>query len=595
MTGFREDGKPGGTRTLFLLGLLVVLGAAIYSNTLRSPFVFDDGPSITRNPAITDLDNFFINSTGYDKYPTRFLGLLTFALNYRIGGLDPFGYHVVNILIHILNSLLVYFVAAGIFRSPFLGKVSSGETSRGVSFAAAVLFLVHPVQTEAVTFIVQRLTSLAAMFSLASLHLYARYAGSENPRSWGGRAGYALSVLSCLAAMKTKEITFVLPVIISLYDLFFLEGSARKRILRLSPYLLAMAVIPLSLVNVSEPLGTLLSSVGSVTRVQTDLPRWDYLLTQISVVATYVRLLFLPVNQNLDYDYPTYHSLLTPRVALSGLFLLLLFGVAAWAYLRSKREGGAEHRVISFGIVWFFISLSVESSLIPIVDVCFEHRLYLPSVGAFLSVAMAGSMVLRRRDRKVRAGALVLAVAALSVATYQRNSVWKDDLTLWRDTVAKSPGKARPHYNLGNSLYMRGRVKEAIGEYRSAIRVDPVYADAHLNLGVAYAFLGVVEGAQDALEEAVRLKPNDAETRYNLGLLYSNKGWNDRAIVQYEKALSLKPGSAKILNNLGIALAEAGRVDDAIGRFREGLRINPGDRELVRNLGNAHRLKNLSK
>lgn len=591
MTKFPWNGKTGFLRNVLLIGSFLLVGGVIYSNTFHSPFVFDDGPSITRNPTIKNLENFFGRSTGYDKYPTRFLGYATFALNYRVGELDPLWYHVVNLAIHIVNSLLVCFIAYFTFHTPFLKNSDYEETSKISAVIAGTLFLIHPVQTEAVTFIVQRLTSLATMFCLISLLFYIKSVSLLNDMKLKHYAYYGLSLISCMAAMKTKEISFTFPAMLFLYEFMFFERTLKRRVFLLSPFFLTFLIIPLSLIDFLAPMEKVLSDVGATMRVQTDMPRLDYFITQISVIATYVRLLFVPIHQNLDYDYPTYHSIFHPRVFISGLFLLAFVGVAVWLYLRSRKNASAGLRVVSFGIIWFFIMLSVESSLIPIVDVIFEHRVYLPSFGAFLSFAVAVSLISWRRQRRVWAGALILIMAVLSVATYKRNTIWRDDLALWSDTVEKSPLKARPHYNLGNSFYLRGRTKEALKEFRTAIQVNPEYADAYLNLGVAYASLGVEDGAERALRKAIQLKPYDAESYYNLGLLYSNRKMGHLAIEQYKKAVSLNPESANIHNNLGIALAEAGRIDEAIHQFLRGLRFHPEDRELRKNLENAYKLK----
>ena len=593
MTKTFGAGKSDLFRNALLIGVFFLLGVIIYSNTLHSPFVFDDGPSITRNSTIKDVNNFFGNSSGYYKYPTRYIGYITFALNYRVGGFDPFWYHVVNLFIHIVNSLLVCCILSSTFIVPILDKVVSKEKSWIVSVIAGILFLIHPIQTEAVTFIVQRLTSLTAMFCLFSLLFYIKSMLLLDDFKKKSYMYYGLSVMSCVCAMKTKEISFIFPAVLILYECLFFERKIKQRVFLLLPYFLTFFIIPVSLLNFNAPVEKVLTDVGTITRVQTDMSRWEYLLTQISVVATYIRLLFFPINQNLDYDYPIYHSLSNPRVFFSAMLLLSLVGIAIWLYFHSRKSATAGLRVISFGILWFFITLSVESSIIPIVDVIFEHRLYLPSVGVFISVAMAASLIPWEGKRGTWAGALIFILATLCIATYTRNEIWRDDLALWSDTVKKSPLKARPHYNLGNSFNFRGKMEEAIKEYQAAIQINPEYADAYLNLGVAYASLGVEDRAERALKKAVQLEPYDAEAYYNLGLLYANRKLHPLAVEQYKKAISLNPDSAKILNNFGIALAEMGRLDEAISRFQLGLRYHPEDQELRKNLEHALKLKSL--
>ncbi len=583
----------------FPVFVFLLVGVAIYSNTLHSPFVFDDGPSITRNPMIKNIGNFFGNSTGYDKYPTRFIGYLSFALNYSVGSFDPVGYHIVNLTVHIINSLLVYFFVLITFRTPYMKKSSSKATARAVSLISGMLFLVHPLQTEAVTFVVQRLTSLTTTFFLFSIFYYvkARLLFNDKPDHSKNKylLYFAFSFLFCVLAMKTKEISFTLPVVLIIYECFFFDGPYRIRAFFLLPFLITLLIIPLSLINVRAPIGKVLTDIDNVSRVQTDISRGDYFLTQLSVIVTYIRLLFFPINQNLDYDYPIYRSLFQPRVFFCATSLLFLLGMSLWLYLRSRRGEPATLRVVSFGIIWFFMTLLVESSLIPIEDVIFEHRVYLPSVGAFVSLAMAASVISRKWNRTACIWVLVFITSALSIATYKRNMIWRDDLVLWTDNVQKSPSKARPHYNLGSSYFLRGLTEKAIREFRDAIQIDPGYSDAYLNLGVAYASIGAEEKAMEALHKAIQLNPADSESYYNLGLLYSNKGSGHLAIEQYQKTLLLNPESVNAHNNLGIALAESGRIDEAIDQFQEGLRLLPGDEELRKNLEKAYKLKSHSR
>ena len=599
MRKFLQSRKPWVESNAFPVFVFLLIGVAIYSNTLHSPFVFDDGPSITRNPTIKNLENFYGNSTGYDKYPTRFIGYLSFALNYTVGSFDPFGYHIVNLTVHIINAWLVYFFVLITHRTPFMNKSLPEATAREISLTAGLLFLVHPVQTEAVTFVVQRITSLTTTFYLLSIYFYVKsriiFVGRSNKSGNKFLLYLACSFIFCVFAMKTKEISFTLPFVIMIYEYFFFDGPYRSRAFFLLPFLLTLSIIPLSLIDVRAPFGKVLSDISTATRVQTDISRWDYFLTQLSAIGTYIRLLLLPINQNLDYDYPIYRSLVHPRVLLCAAFLLFLFGISVWLYLRSRRTASATLRMSSFGIIWFFVTLSIESSLVPIVDIIFEHRIYLPSIGAFVSLAVAASVVSRKWNRKVWIGTLILITAVFSVATYKRNMIWRDDLVLWSDNVKKSPAKARPHYNLGNSYLFRGMTDKAIQEFQEAIQMDSAYADAYLNLGVAYASIGAEEKAMAALHKAIQFKPGDSESHYNLGLLYSNKGLGYLAIEQYKKALSLNPASGNARNNLGIALAESGRIDEAIEQFQEGLRLFPADEELRKNLENAYKLKSHSR
>jgi protein O-mannosyl-transferase len=259
-------------------------------------------------------------------------------------------------------------------------------------------------------------------------------------------------------------------------------------LLSLLPVLLTLIIVPISVLHSDKPLGELLSDMSEKTKVQTQISRWEYLVTEMRVIVTYIRLIILPVNQNLDYDYPVYHSLFTPSVFLSFLFLLSIFGLGVYLLLRGMKNNppspAAHYRLIGFGILWFFITLSVESSIIPIVDVIFEHRLYLPLVGAFAGITTGVLIVAKRlRIEKIVIPTLALMTLVFSGVTYARNTLWKTEISLWQDVVEKSPNKARPHNNLGFAYASQGQRDGAIAEYQTALRLKPDSYEArqHLN------------------------------------------------------------------------------------------------------------------
>ncbi len=436
--------------------MIVVIGFLVYSNTFRAPFVFDDESSIYKNIAIRDAGSFTKGAVPGILFNSRVVGQMSFALNYAVNGLNVVGYHIVNLLIHLGSALFVYWLVVLTFRTPyFSGYVQQPadgffDSRRFVALFTALLFVSHPVQTQAVTYIVQRYASLATLFYLLSLVMYIKSRLSESPKT--RYAFYALSFVAAVLSMKTKEISFTLPVMILLYEFMFFRGDIKKRLLYLVPLVLTMAIIPLSMVWGRGSL----TDTGVIDKVIEGaslniISRGDYLNTQFRVIVTYVRLLFLPINQNLDYDYPIYSTFFNPQVFLSFLFLLTVFVWGIYLVYSSFRPDKGERywfRLFSFGIFWFFITLSVESSVIPIADVIFEHRLYLPSAGFFLAV-MSGVMWMRGRFgkmamiRKAVLPVMVIVVMGLSVTAYARNMVWQDEVTLWEDVVKKSPKSYR--------------------------------------------------------------------------------------------------------------------------------------------------------
>jgi hypothetical protein len=457
-----------------------------YSGTLTTPFFFDDELVIVKNPVIKDMGLFFEPSkaeifTGHFEYPTfkrRYIGYLTFALNYRLHGLNVSGYHLVNLFIHISTALLLYLLVILSFQTPFLRSSSLKDYAPHIALFSALLFACHPLQTQAVTYIWQRVTSLASLLLLLSLTAYVRWRLSQSA-SAGIKAlpWYLLCLLSAVLAMKTKEIAFMLPLTIALYEFFFFQGPIARRTLFLVPLFCTMLIIPLTLFSIDQPAGELIDDVEGM-RGNTELSRWQYLMTSFRVIVTYVRLLFLPIHQNLDYDYPVYSSFLDGAVLLSFLFLMSLLGLGVSLLFRS-RDTSPHLRIISFGIFWFFINLLLESSIIPLNNVIWEHRLYLPSMGVSLAVStlvFTGVQKLRERGKggaQTAVSVLVAVVLILTGATYARNRVWGDEVTLWQDVVKKSPRKARGDNNLGNAYRSLGNFDEAIKQYQFALQLDP--------------------------------------------------------------------------------------------------------------------------
>ena len=405
---YLESGETSSKWSLFHkpplhILLIAIVGFLAYSNTFDVPFHWDDTPNIVENYKLRDLNNLW-PPTG-----SRWFGFLTFALNYNFGGLDTVGYHIVNIVIHIFNAILIYWLVMFTFRTPYFSTSNPPSPPfnkggmGGFALFSALLFISHPIQTQAVTYIVQRFTSLATMFYLLSLVMYIKFRiqrtedktqntekkldipnttkeiiGNStssslrlvrNPSSerfptsgndtkcgltYGFLNKYAIchlssviwylgSVFSAILAMKTKEITFTLPFIIILYEFCFFKSQNYelrtmnlRRLLYLMPFLLTLFIIPLSIVGIDKPIGDAIGELREAAQETEEIPRWSYLITQFRVIVTYIRLLFLPIKQNLDYDYPIYNSFLDPNVFLSFLFLLSIFGLGVYLFYRSQ-------------------------------------------------------------------------------------------------------------------------------------------------------------------------------------------------------------------------------------------------------------------
>jgi tetratricopeptide (TPR) repeat protein len=555
--------------------VFVILGFLIYSNTLKSPFVFDDRSIIEDNHHIrlTELTLKDIIAAGFKSYHHhRPVANISFALNYYFHRYNVIGYHYTNVIIHILTGIFLYLFIKNTLTTPLLRH--RYERYRWIPFFAALLWLIHPVQTQSVTYIVQRMNSLTAMFYILSLLLYVkgRLAGQEQNKSWPWFAG---CILSGILALGCKAIAATLPVFILLYEWYFFQDLNITRLKRYLPYAVGIFILCAFLglwYLGTSPLEKTLSGYD-----QREFTLTERLLTQPRAVIYYISLLTYPHpgRLNLDHDFAISYSLIAPSTTLPCIGAVI--GLIAFAFYIAKRQ-----RLLSFCILWFFGNLVIESSVFAL-ELVFEHRLYLPSMLVCLAiVALAWRCI---KQNWLRLAVFCIAAILCCGWTYERNSVWSDPATLWKDCVAKSPEKARPHNNLGQALETQGKLDEAISHYRQSLQVKPDNAESYNNLGNVLLAQGKFDEAISHFRQALRIKPNFAEAHYNLGIRLAIQGKSDEAISHYRQALQVKPDYAKAHNNLGNALSAQGKFDEAISHYRRALEINPNLAEAHSNMG----------
>lgn len=597
--------QPLSKPALQSLLILALAGLIAYAGTFSVPFQFDDDAYVVNNPAIRDFSTFLsprdvtggssLTPTGIPPalrfaFMTRILGYVSLAVNYHLHGLNVTGYHVVNLLLHILNAWLLY----GILRHAFRGAASipEGDDAAGqLPLVAALIFLCHPIQTHAVTYISSRFVLLAAFFSLLSLLSYIRF---RTAPAGGGRITFqALAVLAAATAMLCKEFTFTLPFLIALYEISFFRAGPAERLRALAPLGLTLPIIPLLVFLQKGSVSALDSTMRTITAADSSqISRLDYLLTQFRVIVMYLRLLFFPVGQNIDHDIPVQHSLASLPVLASFLLLLTLLAWAGCRLFRSVRNDEATRTAIMpFGIIWFFTALSIESSIIPLGELQAEYRLYLPSIGIIMAVTALGAMVSRRYATNRNAfGAIAgILIVTLCAATVLRNRVWRSEIALWQDAALKSPAKVRPHQNLALYYGMGGQLVQARHELQQALAIEPRNFELHNNLGIVYKQLGDFNGAIGEYQRVLELEPGDAMARYNLGNIYLAQGNLDAAIREYRACAAIIPEYDEIHNNLAIALEKSGRIDEAIVEFRKAVTLNPQNMNARNNLLNVLR------
>jgi tetratricopeptide (TPR) repeat protein len=543
---------------------------------LRYPFQFDGIGAIKRNKDISDVTNLAII---WDYNPSRFITFLSFAINHHFGGLDTFGYNLFDIVIHAANTLLVFHFIGLLFSAArrLSGDETGHRNNANFQFAAALLFAVHPIQTEAVTYIWQRSASMASLFYLMSMTAYLRASlgGFDGEPPSRRKAWIGLSVASALAAMFTKQIAFTLPFALALMEFCLISGSLarfRERAGALWPYIPMTAIIPFL---------TFYFARGEVVdwgvRAK-DVPTpYVYLITQFNVIAMYLRLMVYPAGQNLDYDFPLSASFLDSAPAFLLLASLLGFGI--WLFKRN--------RMASFGILFFFLSMSVESSFFPVPDTVFEHRMYLPVAGLFIAMAAlmaaAGRSWGEETGRALIAAALMAAIP-LALATRDRNKVWETPRSLWEDVLKKSPNKGRALTNMCTILMNAHEYDKAIPMYKRLVQIDPNIPETRHDLGALLRIRGDLEGAEENLKAALALRPKMAITHLELGRVHEAQGRLDEAGADYVRAINNSPRVMDSHFRLADLLIRTGNPSGAEKVYKDVLRRVPGDKYTLKKL-----------
>ncbi|MFC1524592.1 tetratricopeptide repeat protein [Thermodesulfobacteriota bacterium] len=570
-------GLPGAIPVFLLLGIIIF---SIYSNTLESPFIFDDYLHIEGNRHIRlktlSLDS--VVEAGWESpLGGRPVANISFALNYYFHGYRVPGYHLVNIAIHLATAFLLYLLLTNTLLTPALNAAARPHV--WLPFVTALIWAVNPLHTQSVTYIVQRMNSLAALFYVGSLLCYVKArlgARDHTILFW-----YAGCLVSGVLAVFSKENAFALPFFIILYEWYFFQDMSRSFVKRYLAVGIGLAILSLMLMVLyvgGNPVQTILA--GYEIRDFTPLAR---LLTEFRVVMYYVALLLLPhpSRLNLDHDFPVSTSLIDPLTTLASVGAVIL--VTVFAVLSGRR-----YRLLSFSLLWFLGNLVIESSVIGL-EIIFEHRTYLPSMFFFVPLVWGWNLV--AKPRKIGAVVLAIIVGTGMFWTYERNTIWKDEITLRLDCVQKSPNKSRAHAILANAYERQGMLHDARRTYQSALLLNPGNPEEiHFNLGNVLLGLGSMAEAEEQYRAARRLMPDNELVRLNLGVVLERRGKLAEAEKEYRQLIARHPDSFRAHNNLGNVLLNQGKVEEAIGQFMETLRLRPGFSMARKNLQRAREL-----
>ena len=561
--------------------MVVAAGLWAYHNSFTGPFVYDDVESILENPTIRHLwpiwDALSPPYRGGLTVESRPIINLSLAINYAFDGTKVRGYHAANLMIHILAGLTLLGVVRRTLQQPKL-RERFGAVAAGLALAITVIWTVHPLQTESVTYIIQRAEAIMGLFYLLTLYCFIRAAESPRPGAW-----YGLCVAACALGMASKEVMASAPLLVMLYDRTFVSGSFHEAWRRRWRLYLALA-------STWILLGYLVFFTGNFRGAESlarcgNITWWEYLLTEPGVILHYLRLVVWPHPLCFDYfGWPIPSAWM--RILPPALVVTTLLGASVWGCKSNSAWG--------FLGAWFFLILAPSSSVIPVDSPAYEHRMYLPLAAVVALVTIGGFMLGRRfLDRQpqtrttIEWGVSVALALLLSTLTIHRNRDYLSELVLWQDTVVKCPSNPRAHNALGLALSHEGRVPEAIGHYEQAVGIKPDYDEAHNNLGVALVDVGRVPEAISHYEQALRIRPRYANAHNNLGIALVKAGRVEEAVAQFDLALQINSDNADVHDNLGHALTLLGRAPEAIGHYEQALRINPDLAEAHYNLGVA--------
>jgi protein O-mannosyl-transferase len=628
-----RDPRP----TLILCcGGIVAATIAAYARSFGGPFLYDDVDSIAGNATIRHFSTALRPPPGLTVSGRPVLNL-SFAANFAVSGTDVWSYHALNVAIHAAAALLLFGVVRRTLAARPLRGASAAE-GLGVAAAVALLWALHPLQTESVAYVVQRAESLMGFFFLLTLYAFIRLAAPGGSAAWA-----ALSVTACLLGMATKEVMATAPLVVLLYDRAFASGSFREAWRRHRALYLSYAScwVPLAFLVIRA------GGRGGSAGFGSGVPWWAYLLTQFKAVVHYLSLSVWPHLLVGDYG-----RILAGNPLEVGLCALVVLSLAAGTGLLLRRNAP-----LGFLGAWFFVILAPSSSFVPVsTEIMAEHRMYLPLAAGVTLGVLGLHAALSRRLFLVSVGLVALAYGIL---TSRRTQVYGSSLAFWSDIARKvpanagawnnlgillaekgdqagaiedyrralalAPAYAYAHYNLGNALAATGRSGEAIGQFEEALRFRPLDPSIHFNLGnalavekrepeaaaeyretlkvdpgraeawfnLADALLQTGDGARaaDAYAQAVRLRPDFADARVNYGNVLAQMGRFADAIRELGEALRLEPGAPDIHNNLGSVLAEAGRLAEARAQFEEALRLKPDYPEARENLARVRALE----
>ena len=613
-------------KKIFAITALFIIILIIYSNTFHASWHFDDEPNITDNPNLhlkeitwENVKRTIFSDRNNPDIPYRPVACLSFALNHYFGGLDVFGYHLVNISIHLLSSIFLFLFIYHTLNLPSL-KTKYASHSYFIALLATILWTINPVHTQAITYLVQRMASMAGMFCIMSMYFYLKARTTEP----GGKKllFLILCFVSFAMALGSKENSAILPLSIFLYEILLLQkitGQNLRKNLRLF-FTVMGAILILGFTYIYIQGGNIFSFLnGYENRPFTLVQR---LLAEPRIIIFYISLLLYPMPNrlNIAHSFQISTSLFNPISTV--LSIILIAGAIGYAVYSAKKQP-----LFSFCILFFFLNHVIESTILPL-ELIFEHRNYIPSMLFFLPVAIGFCNLLelyamKRTMKHIISVFIILLLIGLGHSTFMRNFTWKNEKTLWIDAVEKAPDQFRPHHNLGRYYQDHGHQEEAISEYKKALSrsvlhrknetaltyynlgniygdlrdyekaryfyerakdIDPDYLPVYVNIAAVLDREGKYALAHDYLVKVIRFRPDSIEANYNLGFHYLREGQPEKAIPHLQRLSDNKQFGDRVLLYLGIAFKQKGQLGRAVTYFKMAMEKNPRNIKLYLHL-----------
>jgi Tfp pilus assembly protein PilF len=585
------------SRITIPIALLLILIFMIYSNTFQAGWHLDDYQNIVTNPRLKmrNLSPASIKQTFFSAFDGgAYLGKklyrpaagLTFGLNYYFGKLDPAGYHLVNIVVHFLTAVFLFLTILALFRSPRL-RGGDPEKAFFIALLSAVLWAVNPIQTQAITYIVQRMAAMVTLFYLMGLFYYIK--GRLEQVSIKKQVVYFTGAfLSFLLALGSKENAALWPAAVLLVEIIFFQNLSRPAIRKRFVLIFGVSVVVVLLIGAWFFLGSGFGvSKGYVDRPFTLMQR---LLTEPRILVFYLSQIFYPIPARLsiEHDITISTSLFHPWTTLPSIFfIILLIGLS---FLQIHKRP-----ILSFAILFFFLNHVIEGSIIPL-ELIFEHRNYLPSLFVFFPIAAALSHLLdhyageNKKMHTIMVSFITLVIIGFGCGTFIRNLAWATEKSLWEDAIRKAPGSSRPYHNLAWAHYDRvGQGRMSLELYRKALAVKKHNeSKRHITLGnIANVYYQARDyrKASELWNEALALNPRNQKIRYYLASAYIKLGDLNTAAIHADQLVAKRPDHPDYLNLKGFILMKQKRFEEALPFFRKCLQLYPNNKKAMINRG----------